>query len=350
MKFLLLLNENNPGSHDDVYRALDENKKMGEISSYVVYPFLSKLKSGLRHQEVNEDIFKIAKEYQPEMILWSHTIKLKVFESTIKKLKGLYSKPVSGYWDGDIYESPYKPLPKNIIELAVKSEVTFCQGFGPMSDLLKMKGCSDIRYVPAATDPVRFNLEKSNSTKLYDIVLIGNNVLNFLPWKRMPGAIFRKKLADYFYSKLGNKFAVFGDGWKAEYSKGSVPFTDQTKIYQNSRLAIGVNNLFSEYYFSNRLPISMTSGVPVLYKKEYGFEKIFPYDTIKTYSTVEEAWGIAEEMLSKSDEELNSIGNKCRDFVLNNLTMTKNFTYMINVLKSYKSNTKKNIVNPWINN
>ncbi len=345
-----MLNEHTAGAHDDVYNALGECINSGEIDSFYVYPFLQKVNNGLSSQKINNEIVQVAEDFQPDLILWSHTIKLKISSETIEKLKSLSSKPQMGYWDGDIYESPFKPLPANVSNLAKNCDVVFCQEFGKMTNLLKDKGCKDIRYVPAATDSDRFNRENTSVNKEYDVVLIGNNVINKLPWKRMPGAVYRKKLIEYFYKKLGDRFAVFGSGWKGEYAKGPVNFVDQTKVYQKSRLALGVNNLHSDFYFSNRLPIALTSGVPLLYNYENGLEKLFPQNIITFFNSVEDAWTKTKNLLEKNDNELNKIGSEAKQFALENFSMKNNFSYMIQVLKNNFSLQPAKIENPWIQN
>ena len=130
MKLFLILNENPPGSHDDVHRALKRLVDEKELQSFHVYPFLARLSDGKNNNEVVMEIIKISEQFQPTAILWSHIGKLKLKNDALKILGRLDSLPVMGYWDGDIYEKPYKPLPKEIIRLARSCDVVFCQGFG----------------------------------------------------------------------------------------------------------------------------------------------------------------------------------------------------------------------------
>lgn len=354
MKLFFILNENPPGSHVDVHCALKRLVDEKELQSFYVYPFLARLLDGKKNNEVVMEIIKKCEQFQPTAILWSHTGKLKLRNDELKILSKLDSLPVMGYWDGDIYEKPYKPLPKEIVWLARSCDVVFCQGFGEMTKIMINNGCKDIRYVPAATDEQRFGfLRQKDSDIKFDVVMIGNYVSAKLPWRIFPGTRWRKELADFFYKKLGPRFAVFGSGWKGPYSKGPIPFIEQNIIYHSCRVALGANNLHAKYFFSNRLPIAMSSGVPVVHNYESGYEEIFkPIENYYFYETTSEAWRITKSLLDKGQSELDEIGLRAHRFALDQLTMMKNIKYMISVLRDYKraqekDNKVKMSTNPW---
>lgn len=355
MKLLLILNENPQGSHDDVHNSLASLKRDNILESYIVYPYLARLTDGLRNQEVVNEIIKIAKDFQPNIILWSHTTKLFISEKKFIILKRLPSEPSMGYWDGDIYHKFYKPLPNTIIKLARMCDVSFWPGYSKMTLYLKKRGCGDIRYVPLSTDKERFSTLRKNEIK-YDVVMVGNNIRSSIPFKTFPGSIERRKIAEFFYKNLGPRFAVFGNGWSKKYSKGPVPFKKQNCVYQSSRISLGLNSLHAQYYFSNRLPISLSSGVIMVHNYENGFEEIFnKIDYPFFFKDFDQAWKIVKSLLAKSQEELDELGRRYRNFALVNLTMIQNLKYMIEVLHSYninKDNRKmlKRIPNPWIKN
>ena len=353
MKLLLILNENPPGSHDDVHHSLEILKADEILESYYVYPFLARLADGSSNTEVVKEIVSIAKDFQPTGILWSHTGNLRVSENEISILKNLSSAPSIGYWDGDIYHKFYKPLPKQVINLARGCEVSFWPGCCGMIEKLKKKGCNDIRYVPLSTDEKRFS--KLRETKIiYDVVMVGNNITSIIPLKSFPGSRERTKIADHFYKKMGPRFAVYGEGWTGKYTKGPVPFKKQGEIYHSSRIGLGLNNLHANYYFSNRLPISLSSGVIMVHNYENGVEEIFkninyPY----FFKDTDQAWEIAENLLTKSQDELDGLGSKYRDFALSNLSKVRILKYMVAILSNYhtEKDTKKTgkvIPNPWI--
>ncbi|MBA4376703.1 MAG: hypothetical protein C0401_11100 [Anaerolinea sp.] len=355
MRLLIILNENPPGSHIDVHNALSKLKQEGALQSYVIFPWLAYFERGIHSQDIAASIAKTAREFEPTAILWAHTAGLRVSTDTINNLRQLPSRPSMGYFEGDLYESPYKPLPTEVLNLAVACDVIFCPGFGVMTDLLKRKGCLDIRYVPSPTDEWRFGRVRDGSEQiLFDVVMVGNNVFSRLPWRTMPGSRERRELAKFFQERLGSRFAVFGMGWKAPYAAGPIPFDQQIDLYHRSRIAFGVNNLHAKYSFSNRLPIAMSCGVPMVYGYETGFDEVFePNCGAFFFKDKWDAWSIIKNLLAKDQTELDEIGEIANRFALSRFTTTHIFRYMCETLAFYAPNNRDRRnhgipTNPWI--
>lgn len=355
MKLFLILNEKVIEKHQDVRYALQRLMEENFISAYWIFPFLAYRDQGRSDRELSQDIYKTAKDFLPDLILWSHTGNLKIEDKLIANLRKLPSKPSIGYRDGDIYQRFYKPLPREVITLSKQCDVSFWPGYSPTIDLLKKNKCEDIRYVPLTTDESIFSEVRNGKEIKYDVVMIGNLVKSRIPFKTFPGSRFREQLARYFYKKLGSRFAVFGGGWKGEFAKGKIAFHQQNKIYHQSRLVLGVNNLHADYYFSNRIPIALSSGVLIVHNYEKGVEQIFQENSYPYFfRDKKEAWKISAGLLAKPQEELDMIAFKYREFVMEKLTMTCILKYMIEVLKDYKNRRDGNPVrfsrnNPWIN-
>ncbi len=356
MRLLVALNEPEAGAHSDVYNALNDLRAAGALEDSLVYPFLAELRSGRSAHEVCGRILELARGFQPAAILWSHAEELVLPEGFIASLRRLSSRPAIGYWDGDWYESPYKPIPRTVSDLARQSDAVFCQGIGSMTDVLRRKGCRDIRYVPASVDPQRFHPtgEPKGKQREFDVVLIGNYVSSRIPWKTFPGSRWRNRLAEMLRKNLGDRFAIFGAGWPTGFSKGQVPFDRQSEAYHRARLAIGVNNLHASYYFSNRLPIAMASGIPVLYNKEQGMERLFEgCPGIRFFRSTEEAWDHVSALLGADQSELDALGREASTFSLGRFRTDRVLGYMIDVLRSYRLKQETpalagDVPNPWL--
>lgn len=347
MKLLVILNELKRGAHDDVYRALDASVNSQSLSDYRVFPFLEKLHMGHSAEETSQQILAEARDYEPQLILWAHTGKMPVSQQVIDALKALPGKPVMGYWDSDLYQAFFKPLPKHVVLLCKHCETIFLQGMGQMSDAMKRKGCNDIRFVPGVTDTDRFGPPPTKGRNLpYDVVMIGNNVVRKIPFLSMPGAHVRKRIVKLFSKKLGNRFAVFGNGWSGPSAQGTLPFAKQAEVYHQSRLALGNNNLQAQYSFSNRLPIALTSGIPILYQSGDGLPELFAQSPVVLFKNEHDAWEKTRKLLEKDQTTLDAIGLEGRAFALKYFPINKVMAYMIEVLKSKK--TGKEVVNPWM--
>jgi hypothetical protein len=164
-------------------------------------------------------------------------------------------------------------------------------------------------------------------------------------------------MAGCLAKKLGARFAIYGYGWKGPYAKGKITFLEQMSCYHKSRITVAINNaLGAKYYFSNRLPIAMLSGITVVHNYEEGFEELFVssgHHGVYFFKTTEEALEICDELLSKSQNELDEIGKKAFQFSFHKFTGTEVFKYMIDVLMSHKKakdleHAVPLIKNPWI--
>ena len=355
MKLLLLLNENPSGAHEDVHRTIENCYEKGIISDKIIYPFLAKFAEGLKEEQVLNEIIEISKNFQPALILWMHTDKFKVDQSVINELNNLINKPAMGYWDGDLYQGFYRPVPTELLDLSSACDVVFVQGFSEMTKKMKNRGCKDIRFVPAFSDTKRFYSSELHNNKEYDIVMIGNNITSRNPLRiTMPGTRFRKKMVAELSKKYQNRFAVFGNNWKGNYAKGISSYLDQHKIYSNSKITVQVNNYYGKYYFSDHLPIAMLSGIPIVHNYEEGFDELFKdCKEIRFFKSIKEGFKQCEDLLNKSDAELNEIGCELQNYAIKKLTVELAFEYMINVLKEIyvkKNNSDFNykVANPWL--
>lgn len=355
MRLLLILNEHPEGAHDDVHRSLAQLQQEKLLHAYLVYPYLARMKSGLNSKDVVTEIIEKARDFQPTAILWASAELIKIDLASIEVLKNLTSKPVFGYWDGDMYQDPYNPIPKNLAKLIQNCQVSFWPGYSNSLEKLKKIGCRDLRYAPSATDEFRFGKLRTNDTEIkYDVALVGNRVSSRFPWRRWPGARWREEIVMFLTKKLGDRFAVFGNGWNVSSAKGPIPFKEQYKAYHQSRVVVAVNNLPTDYVFSNRLPIVLSSGVPLVHNYENGFEDIFQNSLNPIFfKTTEEAWKKISNLLEKEQSKLNQISESAYHFVLQNFTIKTIFRYMLQVLNDYQISFNSGDAifvreNPWI--
>jgi len=356
MRLLTILNEITPGSHVDIHIGLKQLKDDNLIDDYLVFSWKNLLNQGYSSNEIFLEILKDVNKFEPTSILWAHTHGLKLSDNQIDKICSYPSLQSMGYYEGDIYENPYKPIPFEVLKLASRCDIVFSVGFGWMTEKLKRVGCKDIRFVPSHTDPWRFGkMSNFGIEKKYDVVMIANKNPSRLFWRIFPGIKERVEIAEFLYDKIGDRFAMFGSGWKGPYAAGPIPFDNQIDIYHQSKITVGVNNLHAKYYFSNRLPIAMSCGIPVIYGYELGFEDLFPPEQgIFTFKTLDECWKIVSFLLEQELPILNKIGKKAHKYSLDHLSIINVLKYMCKSLDScVTENAKKNIVvpklNPWVN-
>ena len=351
-----MLNEGVSGSHDDVHRALDELVAAGRLAAYRVYAFPARLAQGVRPREIAAEIVAEATELLPTAVLWSHTGHLSINRECLDHLRNLPSRPAMGFWDGDMYQTPYKPFPRQALSLARVCDVVFLPGLNAFVRGLRRSGVSDIRYVPLTTDAGRFGgaLEMRDRECDLDVVMIGNRPTSRIPFKTMPGLRWRIELVKMFEAKLGPRFAVFGHGWRGACAQGPIEFTQQGAAYSTARFGVGNNNLRAAYYFSDRLPIAMSCGAVMLHNFEPGLsEALGAGNPVRLFRTTAEAWRIVEALLQADDAVYQGERQAAREIALARLTMTHAQGYMLDVLGSVRQSRAGSpeaaiVVNPWL--
>lgn len=356
IRLLLILNEAAPGAHVDVHDALGRLVSRGDILQCDVVPWVHLRAGGRSDAEIVAAVLESARRLAPDAVLWSHTGDLEIGPGAVATLRAVESRPVIGYVDWDLYQRFYKPMPKPTQHAMALSDVVFTCGGGAMVDGLVRGGCGDIRYVPLTTDSVRFAADRPDGpTPEFDVVLIGNNPRSRVPFKTMPGCRWRAEAVGELERRLGSRFAVFGEGWSGRCAQGSIPYRDQGAVYQKARIALGINNLHAPYYFSDRLPIAMSSGVFMVHNREPGFEELLPEPLCRAaFSRERDAmWRAVERALEMDDDARRRVELAGREFALATLTTYDAFAYMVAVLEDRRRRgaaaaQAAPIANPWL--
>lgn len=356
-RLLVLLNENPAGAHDDVHNSLRRLVAAGRLDDHVVIPHAARLADGADERSVAEEVLTTAKSCEATAVLWSHTGSLRIDDGVLGRLRALPNRPVMAYWDNDMYHWFFKPFPREALRIAQLCDVVFACGDSGYVESLSRHDCPDIRYTPSSTDEVRFPITSVAACHAreyeYDVVLIGNRVRSRLPFKTMPGARERERLVDLFTRRLGRRFAVYGFGWTGASAQGPVPFQEQGRVYRSARLALGNNNLHAGYYFSNRLPIAMSSGCIVVHNWEPGFETVFGEQApLRLFRTPQSAWQTARRLLNCDEAELEEQRLAAHDLALRRFTMYHVQDYMLRVLSGIRQardgGDAAPVPNPWL--
>jgi hypothetical protein len=356
MRLLLILHEDPTGSFDDWRCALLTQKALGSLDDYAVYPFRARLRSGASIQVIAEEIIAIALDLEATAILWCHTDSLEVSATNISRLRGLPSRPVLGYWEGDMYQWPYKTFQDASRRIACASDVVFVPGYSSFTKGLRRIGCRDVRYVPLTTSEARFGdaIGLRKDTTEFDVVMVGGCHMSRAPLKSMPGARQRVRLVRLFEKKLGRRFAVFGRGWKGKCAQGPIRYREQGQAYAMGRISLGNNNLHAAYYFSDRLPIAMTCGSLQVHNWEHGFDSVLGESPpLRFFRDTEDAWLAARRLLETSDADIQQEGSYAREIALGRFTLTHVQRYMIDVLSELWQSrlvgtVPQSVANPWL--
>lgn len=277
MRVLVVLNENPRGSHPDVYEAFESLTSEGIISGFDVIPFLHLRAQGDSDAQIVETIKRTAVDRGHGLVIWMHTGSLSVPDDALAAILESPARPKMAYWEGDSYHPWYKPLPRPMAAIMRRCDAVFMPCGGPVIKTLRNAGVRRVFYAPSCASGTRFpHVWRADEPHEHDIVVIGNRVSSRIPLKTMPGARRRAAIVKDLIKRYGRAVAVYGSGWTGPNAMGPVAFDDQTEVYRRARLTVGVDHLDHPFLFSNRLPIALAVGIPVLYRRNPGYDEVFP--------------------------------------------------------------------------
>ena len=296
----------------------------GELSDVLTVPFLAE-SCQVGEQRFTRSLLERARQFQPDIILWHHVSEFPVDQRLIAELRGCGSCPLLAYHEGDAYGRFVKPITTSMRILCREADVVFLSALGPMARIVRQAGARDVRYSASFFDPDIYGRPPDPALVGcdFDAVLIGNLVRRIPYLRELPGATDRFRLARKLSTTLGPRFAVFGDGWDCRVNAhGSLPRFDQHSVIQRALVSVNWDHYpHYDYYFSDRLPISLAAGIPHVTCYHPGYENIFRgVDGLFWANSVDEAIDTVRFLLSLGKERLLLMGAHAREFVLATLS------------------------------
>jgi len=338
MRFFSVINEPVEGFQVGIRGALRKKVDMGVVEDVEFFSFLVEERKLGNWKRVLDKLSIRIKDFQPTIILFSHTGKRFFPEEFFSRIiENNSCQPVLAYDERDVYGYIRKPLPQGAMQLAKKMDVIFLVAAGQFADRFRKLECKKVIFLPHVGNTIQFGSSWIPSMKReFDIVLIANFHPSKIPFMSMPGVKERKKLVSVFSKEFGDRFAVFGKGWEwCQANRGPIPFEEQENILRKSWLSIGLDHFSSyEFYFSDRLPIALLSEVVHLTKWNKGLENLFVDNKhCVFFESIEESLQKAHVLLGKPREELLVMGKNGADWARKYFTEDKRMELMIEQMK-----------------
>lgn len=304
----------------------------GDLQAYEVFSFWDALESGLTPAAVHEKLYQLACVFQPHILLWQHPTDFPVCTDTIHRIKALNPSPLIVYDERDAYVWPQKRLMIGSKSLCSQCDVAFVTGLNT-GKLFNKQGVKRVFYSPHGINARQFDKPWDPAVKRkYDVVIIANINRYKYPVIRLPGTKERWVLAEKLYKIFGQRLAVYGNGWPARpYYKGVLDFDRQVDaIREGWTTAIWDRCPKDPLYFSDRLGISMISGVPHVTNYHPGFEFMFDNGVELFYAnTVNGVVDAIQYVLSLSVDDRIAIGRRGAEYARKHLDSTIVFNRLI---------------------
>jgi hypothetical protein len=325
---LKLLHLPNDPWHDDTVHLQHQSRETfrrmvseGLLGAYREIRFLSDYRRTKDAESVKANILRQVQVYAPDIIYWHHIGGFPVDQAFFDALRATAGDALLVGHEGDVYGGP-KPAEASLRLLLKNADLIFSVSLGQQAKLFRNLGAKDLRYLPHVYDTVRFgHAWDFPSERSFAVSMLANNWRGWRPWKHMPGARKRCELARRLDRAFGGAFALYGKGWKLTSAQGCVPFDEQEAAIRKSWVSANWDHFDDyEYYFSDRLPITMAAGVVHVTNYHPGYEDIFR-DCPGVYfaHTVDEAVAKVDWLLCKSKAQLAVEGRGAQEWSKQNL-------------------------------
>jgi hypothetical protein len=218
-----------------------------------------------------------------------------------------------------------------MVGLLRQSHQVYTSGLGRLADLFNRHTPVPILYIPSCFDTQRFGRhDPMQVAKKHDIVMIANRgTRTRLKYLYVPGGRRRVKVATSLSKVWGKRFALYGKGWSTlEAARGSLAYEEQEIAIQSGRISANWDHFDKiDFYFSDRLPISLAAGVPHVTSWHVGYEHLFA-DTPGLYAckTPGEVVETCRWLLSRTDEDLMAEGLAAKEWAFANMDAIRTFT------------------------
>lgn len=274
-RLLYVPNEAQVGDQVGPRRLFESLQERGKISALEIYPLSVRQRDASLAAAMRE-MLEVADRLRPTLILWQHPGSLDIPPDALRRLR---RDSYLIYHEADVYGWLRKRLPLGARRLARWSHATFAVGMGSNAALLRRFGATKIGYVPSSVDLKRFGSPwDPTDERDFDVVVIGNRVVPSRgPLSPLPGSREREKLYRRLGQLLGDRLAIYGNGWDGFVgARGPVSFDLQEQVARRSWLTASWDHFGGvPYSFSNRLPISLAAGVPHITSRHAGYDELF---------------------------------------------------------------------------
>jgi hypothetical protein len=344
MKLLVLYQardaiKDQPGYHDGFCRLLAE----GVLEAHRAIPYL-----GIWEKQGWNELWQAA--YETARNMEADAIFLQFFHegpfpdpsSGIQRLKEMAGGPTVFTSLGDGYGRITKKVPKCFRTVSALSDISFLTGMGYVARQLIASGSKNLVLMPHGCCQVRFSSPQTGvmNQPEFDLAFVGSrlrsrNPLSHFYW------VSRKRVAfvEAATKRYGRRFGLFGKGWEGNPSwQGPIAYAAQHEAYYRSAVAVGgPTNAYYDYYTSDRVPIAVASGVPLVDHLVPGVDRIFePGRDWWLAQDQVEMFRMCDKLLEMPSGDRVRLGQEARKRILAHHTQYHRCAEMIEIVKSLR--------------
>ncbi len=346
MRVLALSNEAQPGADPDVPWALGRLLHDGLIDAYRVYSTRTHVATKGCTLAASELACEIS-EFEADTVIFFNTGSCLFNEAGLDEMRRARPDAVWVYYEGDAFQRWVLPYPRRALPTVRRCDIAFAFCGGHLARVLRRAGCPRVDYAPSWVNTERFpRVWKSSGSFTYDVAFVGNNTRSRV--RPFPGARDRRRLMASLQRRYGTRFALAGSGWTGVGVLGPCRLDDVSQLYAASKVCVSIDHVVAPYQFSNRLPIALSSGIPVVHRVFPGSQEVLPgFPTAQYFVSVKEAIRNIDRLLEMDAQELDALSH-AQQTIAETLSCDRVLRYMLQSAKAVREPDERTPVNPWL--
>lgn len=348
MRVLALSNERAEGADPDIPWALSMLRSEGFVTDYQVYSTPVRV-AALGEPGAALELAEIVSGMTPDAIVFFHSGSCLFADDGLELIRSACPGAIWLYREGDAFARWTLPYPRTALATARRCAAAFLFCDGYLAHLLRRSGTGLVTYAPSWVNPERFpRIWSEDASHEHDVVFIGNNVQSRM--RRIPGARERVQLVSLLQRRYGSRLGLYGRGWSGPGVRGTCSLNEIPTVYSRSRVAVGIDHLVGAYQFSNRLPIALSSGVPLAHSSFEGAEQILPgLSSTQFYEVTSSALSAIDSLLQLSSTQLKALSDRERHLAEVSFRCDKILRFMLEVaLCIGERGDSAQVRNPWL--
>lgn len=296
----------------------------GTLAALEIYSYRERRSAHASASAFEEQAIADIRRFSPDIVYVQHLIGTDLPESLWRRLRAEFPKTTLVFHEADPFDRVAKRIDAPTRAIIPHAHLVLISGLGDFSKIFAFPGGPPVELKPQGFPREHFALHDPLATpKTHDIVMIANRGnrrrLRFL---YVPGGRRRARFALALSDLYGPRFALYGKGWSALSSaRGSLPYFAQEQAIQSGRISANWDHFdHIDYYYSDRLPISLAAGVPHVTSYHRGYDQLFRgCPGFYACRSVAEAVETCRWLTSRPDRELVEEGLAARQWALDHL-------------------------------
>jgi len=348
MRVLALSNERPAGADPDIPWALGALQSEGIVTDYMVYSTPERV-AALGEGGAAIELADLSSRLSPDAVIFFHSGSCLFTDDGLSLIRSACPDAVWLYREGDPFQRWTLPYPRRALSTAKRCAAAFLFCDGYLARRLRRSGTGIVTYAPSWVNPDRFShVWSDDAHHEHDVVFIGNNVQSRM--RHIPGARERVRLVALLQQRYGNRLAIYGRGWSGPGVQGTCSFDEIPAVYSRSRVAVGIDHLVGSYQFSNRLPIALSSGIPLAHSSFDGVEQILPgLSPMQFYEDASSALSAIDSLIELSSAEVKALSDREHHLAETSFRCDRILRFMLQVgLSVREKGGPAQVRNPWL--